>query len=607
MIRRPPSTSPTPLTTKSSSQNPSTNPTSLTTKSSSQNPIATPLPHPPTDFEQAWIVYEDDDVIVVDKPAGAVCQAVEAGGDDDLVSRLRRYLAKRDSIAEEHVYLGTHQRLDAETSGLLLYTRRPEANAFIAQQFSSRTVHKSYIAAVENYLGGEQTLRDHLVKEQGGDMRVTGDRDKRSKQAITHVTPKTTNNSRSLLELDCRTGRTHQLRVQLAHRGFPIAGDLHYGKTPAPRLLLHAHSLRLLLPSGHEHTWTSPTPFAFELWMQRGMPEVTDKSALFAALSTAIGRRFGLMRAAAQTGQTTAFRLVNGEADGLPGLAVDAYDDYLVANLFDEALDAEADILAALSELGYAGIYVKRHPRQKNTLVDARQRELCPAEPLVGKSAPQDLVVYEYGVPFGVRLGDGLRTGLFLDQRDNRRRIAELCAGKRLLNLFAYTGGFSTAALAHGAAFAQCVDASAAALERAKENVARIGGSDHHRTWADDVFSVLPRLAKRHERFDVVVLDPPSYATTKRRRFVAEKDYAELVALCLVLIAPGGYLLCCLNHHQVSRGKLRSLVRQGAELAGHLPVRLRDLSTGRDFPWLPEKEPLFKSLLCQRLPSDQDQ
>jgi len=559
----------------------------------------------PIDFRAEWIVYEDDDVIVVNKPAGAVCQAVEVWGDDDLVLRLRRYLAQREQLPEDAVYLGVHQRLDAETSGLILYTRRPEANAALAEQFASRQVKKHYLAAVEHYQGGTQTLVDRLVKDKGGTMRVLSAQDKGGKKAVTHVTSRRVESGRALLELGCETGRTHQLRVQLAHRGWPIAGDGRYGGAPAPRLLLHAEQLSLRLPSGEARIWTAPPPVAFELWLQRGLSPVTDRQALLAALPAALERRFGLRRAAAKWGEdvaraTTAFRLVNGDGDGLPGLTVDAYDRYLVANLFDGALKAEADVLDALAELGYAGVYIKRHPKQKNTLVDARQADLCPAQPLVGQAAPDDLVVYEYGVPYGVRPGDGLRTGLFLDQRENRRRVAALVAGKRVLNLFAYTGGFSTAALMAGASEALCVDASAAALQRAQENAARVGAGDRHRTWAGDVFEVLPRLARRGERFDVVVLDPPSYATTKKRRFVAEKDYAELVSLCMPLLDPAGHLLCCLNHHRVSQGKLRAMIREGAARAGAPRMSLRDLAVGRDFPWLPGQEPLFKSVLGQR-------
>ena len=284
----------------------------------------------------------------------------------------------------------------------------------------------------------------------------------------------------------------------------------------------------------------------------------------------------------------------------MPGLTVDVYGNHLVVNLSDGAFDAEADVVGVLGELGFAGVYVKRHPRQKNVLQETPLVELCPEQPSCGASAPTEFVVTEYGVPFGVRLGDGWRTGLFLDQRENRRRVAELARDKRVLNLFAYTGGFSVAALQGGAAAALCIDASAAALARARENVSRIGALERYRAHTGDVFELLPKLARRGELFDVIVLDPPSYATTKRNRFRAVKDYPALVALVLPLLAKGGYLLSCLNHHQVSPSRLRAMVAEGARLSGVQWRSHRDLSPPGDFPTAPGQQPLFKSVLSQR-------
>jgi 23S rRNA (cytosine1962-C5)-methyltransferase len=285
-------------------------------------------------------------------------------------------------------------------------------------------------------------------------------------------------------------------------------------------------------------------------------------------------------------------------ADGSEDLAVDVYGEFLVAHSFSEP-DAlrDARVLDTLHALGPTGIYAKRHLRQKNELGDARDSTYAPNEPARGKAAPDELLVREHGLTFTVRLGEGLRTGLFLDQRDNRLRVRELAQDQRVLNLFAYTGGFSVAALAGGATHVLSVDASRAALAWAERNAAGTPLAAHHAALCSDVFDALTRLGKQGERFDLVVVDPPSYSKTRSRRFVLEKHYAELCRASVALLAPGGSMLCCLNHHGVSRRKLRQMAQQGVRDAGRTVVRARELPAQLDFPAAPGAEPEMKSLL----------
>src|SRR5262249_44240069 len=147
------------------------------------------------------------------------------------------------------------------------------------------------------------------------------------------------------------------------------------------------------------------------------------------------------------------------------------------------------------------------------------------------------------------RLGDGLSTGIFLDQRLNRRALREHARGRAVANLFAYTCAFSIVAALGGAARTVSVDASLAALERGRRGFELAGltlGRDHSFV-GEDVFTWLTKAARKEERFDLVVLDPPSYSTTKKRRFVAETDYGELVALAAAIVAPRGRILACCN------------------------------------------------------------
>lgn len=553
------------------------------------------------DFEAQWIVYRDDDLIVVDKPAHVPSQAAQESHDDDIVARLKRWLAHERGQTAEEVYLGVHQRLDRETSGLLLFTLRPEANPEIAKQFQERSIEKTYVAVVcgMHELRGERVLTHDLVRRDGR-MEVVKGGQPGAKRAVTRVSVLRREGARALLQLGCDTGRTHQLRVQLQHEGAPIAGDRLYGDTPALRLLLHAAKLRLRHPrAARALELTADMPMEVEHFLAHGAVDVLqDPSLLRRALLLAAQGRYRLGKARAASEPTTAFRLVHRAADGAAGLAVDVYGDHLVAHLFDDVPAAqESSVLDALQELGFAGIYLKRHPRQKNDLRDPRSEHLAPALPVRGTAALQELLVYEHGLPFEVHLGEGLRTGIFLDQRDNRQRVRELSSGKRLLNLFAYTGGFSVAALAGGASEAICVDASGSALAWAQRNVARIGASERHRIWHGDAFDVLAQLGRKGERFDLIVLDPPSYSTTRSRRFLATRDYERLAGLCIALLRPGGQLLACINHHGVSQRKLRRDVQQAAHAAGREIGKLKDIAGQLDFPAEHGQEPQSKSVL----------
>ncbi len=315
--------------------------------------------------------------------------------------------------------------------------------------------------------------------------------------------------------------------------------------------------------------------------------------------------RYGLGRGDTGPRATTAFRLVNETGDALPLLAVDAYGSHLVAQLYDDAASPWRDlgrkerVLDALANLGFDGVYLKVRPKQANTLVDTRREDLAPKDPVRGAPAPDPLIVLEEGIPYRVRLSDGLSTGIFLDQRNNRRRVRELASGQSVVNLFAYTCAFSVAAAVGGAWRTISVDASLAALERGRENMREAGVLDRaeHVFVAEDVFAWLGRQKTKKEKHDLVVLDPPSYSKTKKRRFVADEDYSELAAACVEILRPGGRLLACSNHRGISRGRLRKMLFQAARTAGREVSQIKDLPDPADYPAAIGAEPHMKSML----------
>ncbi len=536
-------------------------------------------------WDDAWVVHMDEHVIVVAKPAGVASQSADPELPDDVPHRLGKWLEARGEASK----LGVHQRLDRETSGVMILSRSKVASAALAKQFEGRDVEKKYLACVTGWSRRDAVLDDLLAPGDDGRVVVAKRGDRRGKQAKTRVRLIERSGDRCKLELVLETGRTHQARVQLAHARAPIAGDPVYGPSArAPRLMLHASALTLTHPSGRRVTYHAPAPAEFASWIASGDGDdriYQDADALDRALSRAAQRRWSLAHSPNGSRHTNAFRLVNEEGDGLPGLAVDVYDDWLVAQLYGDR-PWRARMIEALGRTGARGAYLKIRPKQANTLVDTRKEDLAPKLPVFGESAPDEFSIDEEGVPYLARLGDGLSTGIFLDQRANRRRIRETAKGKRVLNLFAYTCGFTVAAAVGGARATVSVDASMAALERGRAGLVHAGVSlgPAHTFVADDAFSWLARAAKKGEKFDLVIVDPPSYSVTKARRFVAESDYAELAALVLSVMAPRGEMLACTNHRGIRAAKFRRVMFDALRLANREAAQVKDLPSPHDYP-----------------------
>jgi 23S rRNA (cytosine1962-C5)-methyltransferase len=554
------------------------------------------------DLPEQAVLYRDAFIVAVDKPAGVPCQSPDASQPDDLVSLLARRIARLTGAAEQDVYVGTHQRLDQETSGVVVYSLDRSANASLSEQFAQRRVEKRYVAAVSGRPPAPGTLLEaQLVPAGDGKMRVGHAAERGAKLARTRILEVERRGERSLLTLAIETGRTHQIRAQLAHAGCPIVGDALYGGAPALRVFLHAERIALAHPqTGEALSLSAAIPYEFRAWLAGKTDDLfADAELLQRCIALAAARRVSLLRAY-ELGETTVFRLVHGAADGLPDVYIDVYDRWLVLRVDGD--DREADeraLLAALQPLGFAGAYIKRHPRQANELVDPRGQQFAPNTPLFGQAAPTPLVVHERATPYEVVLGEGLRTGLFLDQRDNRELVRQWARDKRMLNLFGYTGSFSVAALVGGASLAVTVDVSRAALAWADRNAARVGAAERHRSMAQDAFLALRSLQVNQDPFDIVVLDPPSYSTSKHGRFRVVKDYPALCAATLRVLAPGGVLFACVNHHGLTRTALRRFIHAAGREAGVAFESVRDMPTQRDFPVSGEGEPAMKCIVVR--------
>jgi 23S rRNA (cytosine1962-C5)-methyltransferase len=320
-------------------------------------------------------------------------------------------------------------------------------------------------------------------------------------------------------------------------------------------------------------------------------PAFGDVGRVRELLAKAAERRDAIARV------TDAFRLIDDAADGMPGVVVDRYADWAVLSVMDERADAQATaIAAALVEHGFHGVYLKRRPRGDARHADAA--ELAPPSPILGSEAPADLAVREHSLRFRVALGDGASTGLFTDQRDNRELVRRAAEGARVLNLFAYTCSFTVAAAVGGAAETVSVDLSRRALSRGGENLALNGvAGERHRLLKSDAVQFLSRMVRGGTRFDLVVLDPPSFGTRARGTFSVERDYSALATQCFSVLAPGGRLLAVTNHRKTGPEAFVALLRDAARTAGRRVESLEPLAMPADHSHRPLGEPPTKSAI----------
>jgi len=294
-----------------------------------------------------------------------------------------------------------------------------------------------------------------------------------------------------------------------------------------------------------------------------------------------------LRRDHADLGDTSAYRLVNAEGDGLPGLVVDRYGEFLMVQLYCNGWRPHLKLVAqVLQELmAPRGIYEKSRPQKTRELEAAVDTKIY-GKLLLGIAAPPLLEVRENGLNFLVSLERGLNTGLFLDQRKNRRDLMGRVEGKRVLNLFAYTGAFSVAAAAAGARMVTSVDVSASYLEWARSNFgANRLNPKRHEFITGDCLAVLADLAGQGKQYDVILMDPPSFSTTTKSRFTTRGGTSDMVAAALPLLEPGGLLIASSNHQKLDLADYLKELRRGSLKAGN---ELRVVSLAgqpEDFPY----------------------
>lgn len=514
---------------------------------------------------RAWsderIAYRDAQFCIVDKPAGVACGPAgsvrEPGTPSALVDRLTEH-----GLGPSRVVSGVPDRASGAT--LLAWGHAPAAP--FPPSHSPIDTWTSVVAVDDWRLPPSGSIA--VDEPRGG--------------ASLEYRVERRHEGRALVRLRGRHPPEVVVRA-LRERRQPVVGDeAAPGAARATRLMLHVAELAGTL------TASVPLPAEFESWLGGRAAPPPERFA--EALASAGICRHGL--------ELGAVRLLGEEAGEISGVSVERYGEHAVLSLSsEEAERLELEMADCLMDHGAAGVYVKRRVR-----ADLRRLEpaaLAPPLPIRGQPAPEWLELRQGPLRCSVNLGDGLATGLFLDQRANWERVREWASGGAWLNLFCYTGAFTLAAVAGGAAATTSVDLAGRALSRLAKNLElNAWTGQQHRLLKSDVLAWLGRAQRTSRRFDGVVLDPPSFGTRARGVLSTRRDNAGLVDAALGVLAPRGRLICVSHHRKISAAELLEQVQDACGRAG-VAARLEPLVGGWDCPTLPGVT-ATKSVLAQR-------
>ena len=285
----------------------------------------------------------------------------------------------------------------------------------------------------------------------------------------------------------------------------------------------------------------------------------TDKVTFSQAFFETLFRQAKEKRSAYyQDDLTTAFRLFNQEGDGFGGLTVDLYGDYAVFSWYNSYV---YQIRKVISEA-----FRQVFPEVLGTYEKIRFKGLdYESAHVYGQEAPDFFTVLENGVLYQVFMNDGLMTGIFLDQHEVRGSLVDgLAMGKSLLNMFSYTAAFSVAAAMGGASQTTSVDLAKRSRELSQAHFQANGiSTDDHRFIVMDVFEYFKYAKRKGLTYDVIVLDPPSFARNKKQTFSVAKDYHKLISQSLEILNPGGIIIASTNAANVSRQKFTEQIDKG--------------------------------------------
>ena len=529
-------------------------------------------------------LYEDDDLLAVVKPAGVDAGVTGQAATTDLVGLLARKRGEAKTLTDAN-------RLSRYESCVLLLGKNAAIVQHIRNGLRSNRIEQEYIAVVLGRMAQSPLIIDAAQGSSRGRRRLiatseTGRRLRR--KAAPSSTKDATGTGRQTRQtvlralrpsvgrtlVHCRTTveNTHALRAQLRAARLRLLGDDLHDASRRPRsaaaTCLHLARISFHHPAKKRRvTLSSPAPTGFSAAV---VGERDEERPLRAALT----RRLPLIT---EHG-TDAYRLLTGDVEDAKGLVAERFGEIGLLLVLDdrpallEALPGIARWYRSI--LGLRAVYVKRFVKDRARVDAEVLAELHSPDPLVGQRVPPQIEVTERGLRFAIRPYAGFSVGLFLDRREDRSRVRSRVVSKDVLNLFAYTCAFSVAAAAGGANSVVSVDFSPKYLEWGRANF-ELNDLDptKYQFITSDALEYLSRANRQGRRFDLIILDPPTFAHGRRwkRGFLITRDLAVLVAGAVKLLSPGGELLISTNHRKLSRQALRDRLQAGA---GHRPYRI---------------------------------
>jgi len=527
------------------------------------------------------ILHEDTDLIAVGKPAGMDAGRLPEGdrrGIAEILTDLRGLV--------EH--LEPANRLSRYESGVLLLAKSQAMLRHIRTGLRTGSIQQDYLAVVKGAIKGRglrtlvgkpgrpesvwhrsATGEKHGLKTHATRLKTHASHGATRRRADQHefVNVSVLRRAEGRLLVRCTTNArsTHAFRATLRSAGLHVLGDTMGGRSggreSAVRTCLHLEKIAFYHPVARRKiTIVAPVPIGFK-------DDAEGRDNVERLLTTALAARVECLL----DESTNAIRLINGDAEGIPGVVAEKFGDIIVLQVMEDRCQLTKTALGGIGRFymewfGAKAVYRKVFVKDRAQPDRDVEAELKSSTPMLGRAVEPAVEVLERGMKLEIRPYDGFAVGLFLDHRENRARVRELADGKRVLNLFAYTCGFSVAAALGGAASTVSVDISKAHLEWGKANFARNNiPLDTHQFIASDAFDYFKRARRQGRMFDLIIMDPPTFARMKkpRRTFSIIEDLPTLVRESLLTLDRRGVMMVSTNCRRLSTGKLTELVRAG--------------------------------------------